>query len=1062
MTSNNMRLDNTVAESESISVEQPLENYSSEAEPLVSESDAAQATDDVQTIEHVAETTSDDVQEKTEKLSVKKKIIIGGASSLLVTLVATLGFVTFFPQDNQVIGVWKSVSSDVKDLTKSLFSNQNEEMFRPGSDNPFAKDIPVTNGNKQEKPLVSGKEKLNNVNDVKTEIRSDDNNPALSNDELVQAAKTLDSDIKNSVASSLSEVAVVGTTDKEEQLSIVLNGVNSERIALGKAPLTETEMIGTIVYSSQKLGIKPNEAKTIISKTKKLNQAKQLAEIELKAKNPSNDIEKAELIVGRISEVAPEINSSDLTNIALSVAHDNNVSSPLIKQVIAGNAAENDVVNNARKTPGIADEDILYSVTESAVTANTVAQTVTQKPDLSKQEIVNAVIGQTKLPDGTTAVTRTLEQQQKTLKKTAKTLNSSSEAIAIVSAKLTAKNKALREGKPIEAQELAGEIAAAEAKADNLQLNTYEAALYVAGKTNSAQAIDSVAINRNMNPTAKEIATAHHEARQKIISNDKNNGAKRNDSKTIADIAKVVSNTADRAKLTKDENKFFVDQAIEIEAKALGVADSVKKVELARALAEIDAKSEGLGELAVVAVGTGVAAIAAPNIKDLTPKQLNSEAIKQAIAVVKTAGLNQEAEAEVSKSVEKFLTKASIGEKPETKEKTIKDVITRANEIALKEKLSPIERDAFVAKARTEFKAADHGLNKAQTKVAVARAQARARAESMGFSEPRVIDIEMRAGTEAMAKMNLTEQEVQILSHAVVKMETNVAVDKQLASNTVSEENLMPINPVNVDVHDYRAELQKNIDLNNEIKEQQNRLEVRVANLAEKVNQTLEAANKAIESNASLARTIVQLQAAVNSNAVELKNQREAAQTEIDRRNSNSGWISSRVCEIEAAAGNFSNPTVCKVEYAKYRGQPVSQQRQVTTAPIQSYSLPVNTLNDVTSAQLPGVPATSYANEFANGNDRIYAQIPDSVVPNEHSAQYVAHDACTASNANYSYVILSENTAVITNRAGASQRVVKGSYIPDLGAVVMFQAKVEPRFISFDNGIVCKQDFTGS
>ncbi|UUA75186.1 hypothetical protein [Cellvibrio sp. QJXJ] len=980
--------------------------------------------------------TVDSTDEVVKSNKMKRNAYIALATSLTLSAIVFGGYQ--YHQQNNLIGIWHAIQTEAETLNRNLFSTQPTEYFDSTGSNFVA--------SSEEHAENPGEFKVQNFDSEKSEstFRS-----------ITKTAVdiSIDKALETSVQSALGEVAVSGNDNPTDQLNTVINGVNNERIALGQAPLNDSEIKSVVQYAGKSLGIPSEISEKVEGKKIEISKAQSSAENEIIKASEISPIDKVEYVAEQIKTQVSDITDNEFHAAVKNSGIKLGVSNAEASQIVDGKIAESNAISNSLVPESESNSDALYHVTKSAITANEAAQTKSKHSDIELKTIEAAITNQTKLPDGSIPVQITNKQQLALVDKAAKHLKLDKKDVAVVKAQLIAENKARVDGLPLNSQKVAGVISAAETKANQMELGTYEAALFTASSAQSIQGIDTVALNRNMTPMAKAIVSAHYEARVKQIEQMKANGNKPDPAKVVSDIAKVVGTATVQAKLSTNDRKMYVKQAIDIEAKALSVPSEIVEREIARANAEIDAKDAGLGDLASIAVGAGIAQIASVKTSDRSVDDIQKMAINEAIAVVKSAGLNPDAEKEVVASVQKFISnKAAPLNAPATGDE-LDSILTRANDELIKLKLTPIEREAYIAKNKTEYLASKAGLNKSQTEIAVVRAQARARAQAMGFSEARVLDIEMRAGNEAIQKKNLTEQEIQVLTHAVAKMESTQIASSELGS--AKDDQLA--GAITVAKNDVR-----NINYDNsELKAQQDRLEVRVANLAGKLSETIDLITKVSANNEAMNKTILQLQAAVNSNAVELKNQRDATQAESERRSTSAGWISSRICEIEAATGNFSNPTVCKAEYAKYRGQQAQPGFQTLPASA-SHSLPINNLNDVAPAQYPGVPVTAYQNDNYYSGERVFAQIPDTELSPNKKEMFVAHDACIAKNINYSFSTIAEDSAIIINSRGGSQRIVKGMYLPDLGGVIGFQAEKAPYFVSFENGIVCHHDFSGT
>lgn len=1046
---NVVRLDRTVAESDDVSTASPhgLGNQDHEithdssrtindASVIETSEPINEPKDEINTSVAVAENTeiidtvhgenynhnddSDGYESELPKKSrLTKGVMIGGAIGAFSVLTLAIMYAMYPGNDQEA---WYAIDGKIVEFKKSIFVDEKLNTFDKSAT------IPSTT------TTVAEDEKIGSP---------------ISSAAPVIATKNISPDITpilvSEVESALGEVAISGAVKSDEQIAVVLNAINNERVAMNQEPLSPTEIVDAISVASTKLGIAESDSKAIVDKSITISKAQQVASLLLVNMADANDETKALAIAEEIQKAVPAISPYELQMAIKSTANKAGLTSSATDQVIAGSIAENTALSDAA-TKAVVDKNIdpevaLYEISKNAITANANAQT-----DYRNNLFKNT--------DGIAPVALPLEKQLGVTEKAAKKMKASPLAQKMVVAQITAENKARSEGLSPESQIAAGKIAAAEVKAESLDLNAYEAALYVAQKVPHSQAIDTVAVNRRMNPIAKSIVSAHAAAREAQHEQFKATGEKPDASKSIAEVANAVTLAAVDAKLSPTDSKIFVKEAVEFEAKSFNVSAEERQAALTRAMTMIDAKEAGLSDLASVAVSAGAASVATSNGEQTQEQKAN--ALATAIGVVKAAGITPDSEKEVIASVEKFMGASA---KPQVSTSSVPTAPNSTNitETAYAEadklKLNTIEREAYVAKARATYKAKEAGLTDQQTAVAVARAQARARAQSLGISEARIADIELRAGNAEIAKQGLSEQQIQVTNHAITKLESG---------------NFLQTNNQKLDLQTVKAEAGVVNAQNNELRDQINRMELRISALAQKVNESIDLSSKVASNNASLNNTIVQLQAAVNSNAVEIKNQRAAAQAEVDRRTANAGWLSSRLCEMEAASGTFSNPTVCKVEYARFRGQPVEQFGQQQNAQPQyspqnqgSYSIKPTNLNDVASASpYSGIPSTdNHVPGYGEQGERIYANIPDSQLPMNAQQAFVSHDACTAKNPNYSYVIISEDNALITNRMGAQQRVVKGSYVPDLGSVITFQVRQEPRFISFENGIICQQDF---
>tara|TARA_R100001039_G_scaffold37760_1_gene37140 strand:- start:293 stop:607 length:315 start_codon:yes stop_codon:yes gene_type:complete len=101
---------------------------------------------------------------------------------------------------------------------------------------------------------------------------------------------------------------------------------------------------------------------------------------------------------------------------------------------------------------------------------------------------------------------------------------------------------------------------------------------------------------------------------------------------------------------------------------------------------------------------------------------------------------------------------------------------------------------------------------------------------------------------------------------------------------------------------------------------------------------------------------------------------------------------------------------------------------------------------------LPG----TQSNASPQSQERVFANLPATRAASNQPETHVSNTACDNAVEGYRYVTISEHNALIANQWGATQRIVRDSYIPDLGAVIQIQARHQPRFIMFENGIVCR------
>ena len=168
--------------------------------------------------------------------------------------------------------------------------------------------------------------------------------------------------------------------------------------------------------------------------------------------------------------------------------------------------------------------------------------------------------------------------------------------------------------------------------------------------------------------------------------------------------------------------------------------------------------------------------------------------------------------------------------------------------------------------------------------------------------------------------------------------------------------------------------------------------------------------------------------------------------TEVGKLRANQGWLSNRQCESEAILKHFVNVKACESIYAK-----ISQSYQEASGNKKIVELPLGTISGVNNSSIQ--------------NDSAPAFIPKTiqtgkvqVISREAQNKLIEQDKqgiCAKADTNWVYRGIWDGGATIERFDGFQEHVSYGSKVTSLGEALFFQTRKDPKFIQFENGIVC-------
>lgn len=179
----------------------------------------------------------------------------------------------------------------------------------------------------------------------------------------------------------------------------------------------------------------------------------------------------------------------------------------------------------------------------------------------------------------------------------------------------------------------------------------------------------------------------------------------------------------------------------------------------------------------------------------------------------------------------------------------------------------------------------------------------------------------------------------------------------------------------------------------------------------------------------------------------------------VDKLQANFGWVSNRLCEEEARSGAFNNENACKAIYDRIRNEaPKASKVVASTAAVATTVAPKAAAESETEAsdrpivrRYGVIPATK---GFVKPN--LSATTPGLADESVKEVEPVKEiNLCESAISHFKATHITENSAVIQNRWGATRKVQHNSFIDGLGAVKAFGADVAEPYVEFSNAVVC-------
>jgi|GEM_PF-5852693 len=81
-----------------------------------------------------------------------------------------------------------------------------------------------------------------------------------------------------------------------------------------------------------------------------------------------------------------------------------------------------------------------------------------------------------------------------------------------------------------------------------------------------------------------------------------------------------------------------------------------------------------------------------------------------------------------------------------------------------------------------------------------------------------------------------------------------------------------------------------------------------------------------------------------------------------------------------------------------------------------------------------------------------FASTPNTIL---HLDTSKSHNLCDRATSEYTFILITVDFSIIKSRTGGTLRVVEGNYIPRLGMLKKLNINKKPKYIEFDNAIVC-------
>lgn len=648
--------------------------------------------------------------------------------------------------------------------------------------------------------------------------------------------------------------------------------------------------------------------------------------------------------------------------------------------------------------------------------------------------------------------------------------------LEVVAARVQASHQAQVIGMSQNDQQVHADIAAAHARANQLGLDDYQSALFVVEHTGHHQALATIVAERGLDAEAVAALTAH------IALNASAQPNQGNPADRVGYVAASVAGAARAEGAPVQRQIELANAAITYEASQHNLSASGISAERARIDAMLSAQESGLSEVEIIALGDRAAVMAGQgnNLSPLQLEQVGEQAMQE---VIRSAGYGQSTEQEmIARTLAYAGTATETDGGPSTGR--YESVVEQAQREAQSQGMNEMARVAYVAKALIEAQMQDVGYTGRVVEVAAAEAEAKARADLMGVSESRQRELGLSAAQAYMQALGIGSREQTIILSDIDAAKTAIA-DLQTQE---AQAPTAPASPAEIEVAQIAPQqvAPTPASVPAEITDKLATLEQRIVALSQRMTETVALAERTAQAQERTAQAqesvfsemreaIAQMEQSVQTQLSEMQGTVESAEsvaTETDRLRANFGWLSNRVCEAEAVTGTFSNPRACEAVYAKYTqaGNQAAQpaQPQATQASVQatqvSAKVPTAQIRGAPAAQrqtqpaertMGALPQTRTNNEQA-GQERVFAALPQTHSRETQAPIHVSSTACDNAVEGYRYVTITENNATIANQWGATQRIVRDSYVPELGAVIHIQARHQPRFVMFENGIVCR------
>ncbi|MDQ2077397.1 hypothetical protein [Marinimicrobium sp. ABcell2] len=643
----------------------------------------------------------------------------------------------------------------------------------------------------------------------------------------------------------------------------------------------------------------------------------------------------------------------------------------------------------------------------------------------------------------------------------------------VTAAALQASHQAQALGMNEQAKRIHVDVAAARVRANQAGLDDYQTVLFVVQSTGHKQALDTLVAERSLGADVAAALAAHIVLNASVAPNQGD------PVEMIGYVAASVAGAARSEGANEQRQIELANAAISYEANRRNVSTLDINAERARIAAMVQAQETGLSELEIMALGERAAVIAgSTSLSDSQAAAAGDEALQE---VIRSAGFGESTTQEMIARTSAYAGTVTTGSETESPDRYAQ-VLSEARNEADSQGMSEMARVAHLAKVLTEAQMRDVGYSGQIVEVAVVEAQAKARAEVMGMSDSRQREVALRAAQGYMQSLGLgSRDQAVILSDIDAAREAIAALPAQVQATVqatpiapLSENGQNSFNTAAAPSPSAQAEAPPSAALT----EQLASLEQRMAALSERMTETVDLAQRTAEAQngafTEMREAISSLEQSVQSQLAQMQTSVESVDSEASRLTANFGWMNNRMCEAEAATGAFSNPRACEAIYAEAR------RTASTRAPAQPQLTPARA--DVPTTRIASVPAVEQrqveqrrtaqaqpanqrtmaalpATQQAGApveQERVFAALPQTQPRQEQTRTHVSGAACDNAVEGYRYLAITEHNALIANQWGATQRIVRDSYVPELGAVIHIQARHQPRFVMFENGIVCR------